>query len=277
MSFFRSEIKKWLLVLRDRDNLFENFKTILENLEIRKISEIVREIQNYIRDIIFLKEEKKHIIRLIQEVKKSKNMEKIIEFALFNKKTFVRPTQIKSEIKALIEFLQEKNLKNVLEIGTFMGSTLFLFSQIVAEGSIIISVDLPGGTHGGGYPRWRIPIYKSFPLLRNKLFLIRKDSHELSTLNKVKKILKHNKLDFLFIDGDHSYNGIKKDFMLYSQLVKENGIIAFHDIVIHPPKLKCHVNKVWSEIKEKFESIEFVEDWNQGWGGIGVIKYKLSI
>jgi predicted O-methyltransferase YrrM len=276
MSIFR-KIKKRLLILRDRDNLVENFKNTIINLEIRKISEIVREIQKDIRDIIFLKERKKHIIRLIQEVKKSKNMEKIIEFVLFNKKTFVKPTQIKSEIKALIEFLQEKNLKYILEIGTYMGSTLFLFSQIVAKDSIIISVDLPGGSYGRGYPKWRIPIYKSFPLLRNKLFLIRKDSHKLSTLNKVQKILKHNKLDFLFIDGDHTYSGVRKDFVFYSQLVKENGIIAFHDIVIHPPESNCHVNKMWCEIKDKYKSVEFVEDWNQKGGGIGVIEFEHSI
>ena len=276
MSFFRRKIKKWLLILKNRHSLVGNVKGLLKNLKIRKISGVIREIQKDLRNIIVLKEKKKQIISLIQEVKKSKDIEKKIEFTLTNKKAFVKPTQIKSEIKSLIEFLQEKNLKYILEIGTYMGTTLFLFSQIVAEDTVIISVDLPGGSHGGGYPKWRIPIYKSFPIIRKKLFLIRKDSHKLSTLNKVKKILKHNKLDFLFIDGDHTYNGVKKDFMLYSPLVKENGIIAFHDIVVHPPESNCHVNKLWNELKEKYKSTEFVENWNQKGGGIGVIKFEPS-
>ena len=37
------------------------------------------------------------------------------------------------------------------------------------------------------------------------------------------------KIDFLFIDGDHSYEGVKKDFELYSSIVNDNGIIVIHD------------------------------------------------
>ena len=37
-------------------------------------------------------------------------------------------------------------------------------------------------------------------------------------------------LDFLFIDGDHSYAGVKQDFEKYSGYVKRGGLIAFHDI-----------------------------------------------
>jgi predicted O-methyltransferase YrrM len=43
--------------------------------------------------------------------------------------------------------------------------------------------------------------------------------------------LKDNKVDFLFIDADHSYEGVKKDFEMYSPLVRKGGIIAFHDII----------------------------------------------
>jgi hypothetical protein len=37
------------------------------------------------------------------------------------------------------------------------------------------------------------------------------------------------KIDFLFIDGDHSYEGVKKDFELYSKLLSNNGVIILHD------------------------------------------------
>ncbi len=37
------------------------------------------------------------------------------------------------------------------------------------------------------------------------------------------------KIDFLFIDGDHSYEGVKKDFELYSTILSDNGIIVIHD------------------------------------------------
>jgi hypothetical protein len=37
------------------------------------------------------------------------------------------------------------------------------------------------------------------------------------------------KIDFLFIDGDHSYEGVKLDFELYSKLLTDNGVILIHD------------------------------------------------
>jgi len=37
------------------------------------------------------------------------------------------------------------------------------------------------------------------------------------------------KIDLLFIDGDHSYEGVKLDFDLYSTIMSENGVIVLHD------------------------------------------------
>lgn len=37
------------------------------------------------------------------------------------------------------------------------------------------------------------------------------------------------KIDYLHIDGDHSYEGVKTDFELYSTIMNENGIITIHD------------------------------------------------
>jgi hypothetical protein len=37
------------------------------------------------------------------------------------------------------------------------------------------------------------------------------------------------KIDILWIDGDHTYEGVKTDFKLYSQILSENGVIIIHD------------------------------------------------
>ena len=37
------------------------------------------------------------------------------------------------------------------------------------------------------------------------------------------------KIDYLHIDADHTYEGVKRDFDLYSTIMNENGIISIHD------------------------------------------------
>ncbi len=42
-------------------------------------------------------------------------------------------------------------------------------------------------------------------------------------------VLQDIKIDVLFIDGDHSYEGVKLDFDLYSNIISDKGIIIIHD------------------------------------------------
>ena len=41
------------------------------------------------------------------------------------------------------------------------------------------------------------------------------------------------KIDYLHIDADHSYEGVKKDFDLYSKIMSDRGIITIHDTDIN--------------------------------------------
>lgn len=160
----------------------------------------------------------------------------------------------------------------VLEIGTCKGGSLFLWSQISSPKAKIISIDLPYGKFGGGYHIWKTPFYQSFAKKQQQIHLLRCDSHKKSSVKEVKNILKEEKIDFLFIDGDHSEAGVRKDFNLYKNLVRKGGIIAFHDIAIHNSKMKdCTVDRFWKTIKRKYKSEEIIEDKKQGWAGIGVI------
>ncbi len=204
----------------------------------------------------------------------SNSVEEIVNFAFNSICKKISPLQVKGEILELLKILEEKRPKYILEIGTAKGGTLFLFSRISSEDATIISIDLPGGKFGGGYSQWRSFLYKSFALPKQKIHLLRMDSHKEETLEKVKTILNGKKLDFLFIDGDYTYEGVKKDFQMYSPLVEEGGIIAFHDIVWGPKENVGGVPIFWKEIKDRYNFKEIVENWNQGGYGIGVIIEK---
>jgi predicted O-methyltransferase YrrM len=186
----------------------------------------------------------------------------------------IKPMQIKEEFTELLKIYVEKQPKIFLEIGTANGGTLFSFCKLAPEDAILISIDLPKGKFGGGYPDWKIPLYQAFKKENQQLYLLREDSHNIETLNKVKDILNDRNIDFLFIDADHTYEGVKKDFEMYSPLVAKEGIIAFHDIVKYPPELGCNVDKFWDEIKKEFQFKEIIKDKNQMAYGIGVVFKK---
>src|SRR5437016_2967510 len=57
------------------------------------------------------------------------------------------------------------------------------------------------------------------------------DSQDTRTVNRVRRLLAGRELDLLFIDGDHTYAGVSRDFAMYSGLVARGGLIVFHDIV----------------------------------------------
>lgn len=196
----------------------------------------------------------------------------MVDYAYSDCGNLIKIFQIRHEILELLRILHKTKPKYILEIGTAGGGTLFLFSRIASEDAIIISIDLPGGRFGGGYPKWRIPVYKSFAIQNQRIYLIRGDSNDTATLQKVKAILGSNKLDFLFIDGNHTYPAVKKDFEMYSPLVREGGMIAFHDIVPGPHEKVGGVPKFWKEIENEYVHKEIVEDWTQGGHGIGLIK-----
>lgn len=65
--------------------------------------------------------------------------------------------------------------------------------------------------------------------LKSEVELIKGNSTNNDTINKLKTHLKGNKIDVLFIDGDHSYEGVKKDFLNYSDFVRSNGLIILDD------------------------------------------------
>jgi len=90
----------------------------------------------------------------------------------------ISPSQVKEEITVLLKIIKSLKPRTILEIGTARDGTFFLFAQVAEPGAVIISIDLPGGSFGDGYPEWKIPFYKFFagyPTLR--IHLIRGNSH----------------------------------------------------------------------------------------------------
>jgi len=179
--------------------------------------------------------------------------------------------QVPSELTALGEILAERRPERALEIGTAHGGTLFFLTRLASPRATIASVDLPEGKFGGGYSIKRQRLYQRFARRRQRLHLLRGDSHSAEMFERVKASFGSQPLDYLFIDGDHRYEGVKSDFEMYGPLVRKGGLIAFHDIVDGPPEDVGGVPQFWREIKLRYRHSEFVMDWQQRGWGIGVL------
>lgn len=183
----------------------------------------------------------------------------------------VAPMQMEDELLRFMELVRERAPKRVLEIGTARGGSLFLLCQVCPDDALLISADLPEGEFGGGYPRWKVPLYRRFAKGRQGLRLIRGDSHAPDTLEKVKAALGGEPLDLLFIDGDHSYAGVSRDLADYGPLVRDGGIVAMHDVVPGPEENVGGTPEFWNEIAGRFGGYIIKSAESQGCYGIGVI------
>lgn len=197
---------------------------------------------------------------------------------LFRGKGYYRSMDLKqnmAELLELVRHLKKIPLRRICEIGTLKGGTLFIWCQLASPKARIVSIDLPGGTFGGGYNARSVPFFESFCQEGQRLDCLRQNSHDPVTLGQVKELLRNEPLDFLFIDGDHTYEGVKTDFELYSPLVRSGGWIGFHDIVERPRDPKIQVHRFWNELKSKYKHYEFVESSTQRRQiGIGLIENK---
>lgn len=183
----------------------------------------------------------------------------------------IRPLQIPSELEALLNKMVLLKPKRLLEIGTARGGTLYLFAQVAEPDACLISIDLPRGDYGRGYPKWKLDMFQSFAREGQAIHFIGANSHESETIARVEKILEGHAPDFLLIDGDHRYEGVKQDFEMYAPLVRKGGMIVFHDIVPGSEERVGGAPRFWQEIKERYRYEEIVASWEQNGYGIGIL------
>jgi hypothetical protein len=197
---------------------------------------------------------------------------KLVEWVFDGKGGALAPLQSRAELTEFARLAKGHSPRTVLEIGTARGGTFLVLCRMAADDAKIISIDLPAGLGGGGYPEWKVPILKSFAKPRQTIDLLRVDSHLDETVTRVRNILGDRQLDMIFIDADHSYAGALSDFNRYSQLVRPGGLICLHDVVPNPNSDVIEVDKVWEEVSVGRDAETIRDPANLAGYGIGVLR-----
>jgi cephalosporin hydroxylase len=175
------------------------------------------------------------------------------------------------EIQWLFELVRAARPRVVLEIGLDFGGTFFLWSRAAAPDAHLLAIDMkPVGRFGDWSP---------FSLVRRGFaagsqrvtLLMNTDSHSEITRQRVEVLLNGRAVDFLFIDGDHSHDGVWQDFKTYAPFVAPGGLIAFHDVSANPAEWTKGVAQFWREFTSEHQTEERVVNDEPGFG-IGIYR-----
>jgi predicted O-methyltransferase YrrM len=110
--------------------------------------------------------------------------------------------------------------KNIFEFGTFTGRTTY-YLACSTENTEVSTLDLPPG-HEGRYIQ-NVGYYFAGTEQEKNIKQIFVNSREFDPLPY------KSSMDFIFVDGDHSYDGVKNDTEKALTMIAPGGVIMWHD------------------------------------------------
>jgi cephalosporin hydroxylase len=124
----------------------------------------------------------------------------------------------------------------IVEIGCDAGGTLYCWRQLCDRVYGITLVDNSPATGG-----------QQYPLTDHGAVVLRADSHDPLSVAWLIDQLDGCQVDVLHIDGDHSYDGVRADYEMYSPVVRPGGLVLFHD-VLNVWDQRVDVPRFWADL-----------------------------
>lgn len=169
-----------------------------------------------------------------------------------------RASQNHFELTSFIEFMRSRGVKRYAEIGAREGDTFHEIMLNIGKDAYGLAVDLPGGLWGKHTTGGQLQIaIKDLTKQGYKVQYIHGNSQHENVINSVEA---RGPYDCILIDGDHTLEGVTKDWENYKSMGK---MIAFHDIVgtgqrERVSKREVEVPLLWEKLKEEYTTIEFI-------------------
>lgn len=115
--------------------------------------------------------------------------------------------------------------KRLMEIGVYEGVTTKALRKVIDKDAVIFAVDpFPRGTFGISMQEI-ISQTEVGKVDQGRVEWIRALGNEAGNDSRVGD----EPLDFIFVDGDHSWKGIESDWNVWSPRMVVGGVMAFHD------------------------------------------------
>jgi hypothetical protein len=139
--------------------------------------------------------------------------------------------QNREELIGFCEFLERENVRSYLEIGNWTGKLVTVLHRL-------FSFDKLAAADIG----WTAQIGLPFSVPEDAQFFLG-DSHS-QEYREWRESLGH--IDMVLIDGDHSYEGVRRDFEINREY--PHRFLAFHDIANSHPQIQG-VAQLWKELE----------------------------
>jgi predicted O-methyltransferase YrrM len=162
------------------------------------------------------------------------------------------------DLRILLPIVAEIAPKNILEIGTWRGYSARTWLDAFSP-SKFYTIECDEGAVTD----------EAMGIKGCNSFYATADSHDVQTLEEVAQFFGEEKIDFLFIDGDHSDRGVSQDFAFYAPLVRTGGIIALHDVMHYNENPEVNVRPLWEALKKQYKYVEIRVGKNST--GMGII------
>jgi hypothetical protein len=181
-----------------------------------------------------------------------------------------RASQDEGELRGFIDLLQLHQVTRYLEIGARHGDTFHEVMINLPVGSYGLAIDLPGGLWGRASTCSSLQAAAAD--LRAKGYLVDVILGDSTSAEVITSAKLRAPYGGVLIDGDHRYEGVKKDYLNYGLMAP---LVAFHDIVGVGEREKVYGNPVevpqfWADLKRQCQGcIEFVSPGSRM--GIGVV------
>ena len=132
----------------------------------------------------------------------------------------------------LINLINDLNIpvETMVEVGSYQGESTIIFAENIKTLKTLYAVDpwvngyAPGDVCSDEYP---MDIVESNFNIRVKDYSV--ISKQKTTSEEFSKTIEDSSLDFVYVDGDHSYDSCKRDIQTWLPKIKKGGIIAGHD------------------------------------------------
>ena len=166
-----------------------------------------------------------------------------------------------------------KKPQKIVELGSYYGCSAFAFLQAIKDKSLDSEFYGIDTWQGDSFTQkdYQEDIYTQYKRIQDSCFNNQNANMLRMTFDKAIRVFADKSIDLLHIDGSHTYENVKHDFLSWKDKVKEDGVVFFHDIgkdELLGEVMGSHI--FWEEVKQEYaHTIEFPFSF-----GLGVLFFS---